>query len=219
MADPKIAKAFADPKLAPITKRIMKNPSLLSNPLENFKVEMAADPELAALAQELLPKLGKLLELEPTTPPQSKSKSPKSPTTTPDFSLVIKRAMADPKIAKAFADPKLAPITKRIMKNPSLLSNPLENFKGEMAADPELAALAQELLPKLGKLLEPRTLKESSPYKSPVSSPSVSHSPTNSISGSDSRVMYKNQADLPRLPLPSVEDTLEVRNARNKRAT
>jgi len=163
----------------------------------------------------------------PTTSPTSAS--PKTtPSSPPDFALVMKRAMKDPKIAKAFADPKLAPITKKIMRDPSCLANPMEYFKEELAADEGLAALAAKLLPKLGDLTKTRSIEEAnSPYSSPggsrtssrTSSPQNGNDKNNGSKdqkngdSSDEIVvsnMFKNQHDLPRLPLPSLEDTCEL---------
>ena len=114
---------------------------------------------------------------------------------------IMAAAMKDPEIVKAFSNPKLSPLTAKIMADPSVLADPMKAFATELAADPELAALAGELLPKLAKLGKPRTKKEASPYTSPNVSRSNSPAATN---------MYKNQADLPRLPLPSLEDTCEL---------
>ena len=82
----------------------------------------------------------------------------------------------------------------------------------QLSADKELAKLAKQLLPKLRELTTPRTEKESSPYASPANSPP--QSPPNTVETAASprgpSVMYKNQQDLPRLPLPDLEDTCEL---------
>ena len=61
MKDPEIAKAFGNPKFAPITKKIMADPSCLMDPMNYFKEELAADENLAKVAKQLLPKLAKLM--------------------------------------------------------------------------------------------------------------------------------------------------------------
>ena len=41
------------------------------------------------------------------------------------------------------------------MKDPGTLMNPMESFKGEIVRNPEIAATAMKLLPKIGRLMQP----------------------------------------------------------------
>jgi len=112
-----------------------------------------------------------ILEGENENAPQPASSPTPTPTPTPtrqptpDMRKVMAKAMADPEVAAAFGNPKLAPITKKIMADPTILTKPdiLGFFKNELEQGGEvMQSLAVQLLPKLQKML-----KESIPQSMP----------------------------------------------------
>lgn len=122
-----------------ITKKIMKDPTILANPMERLKEDLAANPEAAAAAKQLLPKLKALL---PTSaPPADVLETPKPKKKggkkvgkiggSPDYRKLMMKAMKDKVIAQTFANPKYAPITKKIMKDPSKLTIAIGNAVGD----------------------------------------------------------------------------------------
>jgi len=79
----------------------------------------------------------------------------------PNMRQIMASAMRDPDLANALGNPVLQPIVNEIMKtNGKCLQNPLEHFKTQLAASPELAAMAMVLLPKLSALLVPPSKKK-----------------------------------------------------------
>lgn len=98
--------------------------------------------------------------------------------------------MSDPEIASAFKDPDFEPIAKNIQRDLTILTDPMNRLKDDLEANPKAAKVAMELLPKIQKLLAP--------------------SPTHSTISPIPKPMWSNQNDLPRLPLPSVESTIEL---------
>ena len=206
MKDPVIAKAMANPSFAPIMMKIKSDPSILSNPLERLKEDLAANPAAAKAAKEILPKLKAMLspkkkkkekEEEEEEEEEEEAAGQEDENGGVDFGKVMSLAMKDPVIAKAMANPSFAPIMMKIKSDPSILSNPLERLKEDLAANPAAAKAAKEILPKLKAVLS-KVQTSSRTHKS-------AQPPDDAV-----KPMWRNQADLPRLPIPDLESTQEL---------
>jgi hypothetical protein len=188
MQDPDIAKAFMNPALKPITKKIMADPSILSDPLNRLKDDLASNPEAAAAAQELLPKLQELIFSAPTKTPAPAPTS--APAAFANFQKIMTLAMKEPAIAKAFANPVFKPIVAKITADPTILSDPLNRLSSDLVSDPEISAVAQFIFPKIQAIVE-----------------KVNSDPPPQPKGPS---MWSNQADLPRLPIPELSATRDL---------
>ena len=90
----------------------------------------------------------------PTPTPAATTPQPKpKPKPTVDMKKILRQLMKDPALSSAFRNPVMGPLTKVILKDPSCLSDPETFFKDELAASPELRALADEFLPKLAAFI------------------------------------------------------------------
>ena len=91
---------------------------------------------------------------------ESSVEQPSASAAPPDMKRLFAEAMKDPVIAKAMANPSFAPIMMKIKSDPSILSNPLERLKEDLAANPAAAKAAKEILPKLKAMLSPKKKKK-----------------------------------------------------------
>lgn len=71
----------------------------------------------------------------------------------PDMNLILSEAMKDPVIAKALTNRAFVPILLKIKADPSILFNPMERLKDDLAANPAAAVAAKEILPKIKAML------------------------------------------------------------------
>ena len=97
------------------------------------------------------------------------------------------------------ADPKFQPYVKAITENPELLADDMKGLKEMVKKDKDGKAVAGMALERLSVVMKKMQAKDQSPAKdsSPPTSTSVGH-------------MYSNQADLPRLPMPELDNTKEM---------
>ena len=102
---------------------------------------------------------------EPNKAGVEEDKPQDGPAPAVDMKKILRQCIKDPEISKAFRNPKLGPITRVIMKDPSCLANPTVFFAKELAADPELAELADQFLPKLNEMIAKNTAKKPKPPK------------------------------------------------------
>ena len=136
-------------------------------------------------------------EATPTKTPAAKESKPKSTPSgkvggSPEYKKIM---MKDKVIGKMFADPKYAKITKAIMRDPTILADPLNRLAAEIEeGGPEFEETAKMLVERLSKIeITPPASAASSPAQSHSSSPASSERELGEISASPQSTKKQNK--------------------------
>jgi len=137
---------------------------------------------------------------EATTPKEATSIDPK---------VLFKFAAKDPVLGKAMMDPKFQPYIKAITANPSLLSNSMGGLKEMTEKDEEGKDMAGMVIQRLGVVIG-KMAKENKKAKEEKEIEGGGASEDAKSTTSVGKIMYSNQSDLPKLPLPDLDNTKKM---------